>query len=124
MRVRLRARASAPRRLPPTSVATLAASASSTTRWRDILYALRTFRRAPLAALTIVGTVALGLGLITMAFTLYSTLFLRSDAVQNPAELVAVERPTRARARTRCRSRGLNTRRCVARPASSRMPLP
>jgi len=65
---------------------------------RDILYALRTFRRAPLAALTIVGTVALGLGLITMAFTLYSTLFLRSDAVQNPAELVAVERPTRARA--------------------------
>ena len=29
---------------------------------RDILYAFRTFRRAPLTALTIVATVALGLG--------------------------------------------------------------
>src|SRR5688500_20396821 len=35
---------------------------------RDILYALRTFRRAPLAALTIVGTVALGLGLVAVVF--------------------------------------------------------
>ena len=62
---------------------------------RDILYALRTFRRAPLAALTIVATVALGLGLIATAFTLYSAFFLRSDAVQNASELVAVERSTR-----------------------------
>src|SRR5688572_21034481 len=31
---------------------------------RDILFALRTFRRAPLPALTIVVTVALGLGLV------------------------------------------------------------
>ena len=59
---------------------------------RDILYALRTCRRAPLAALTIVATVALGLGLIATAFTLYSAFFLRSDAVQNASELVAVER--------------------------------
>ncbi|HEY1308008.1 MAG TPA: ABC transporter permease [Vicinamibacterales bacterium] len=58
---------------------------------RDILYALRTFRRAPLAALTIVATVALGLGLSAMAFTLYSAFFLRSDAVPNASELVAVE---------------------------------
>jgi predicted permease len=65
---------------------------------RDILYALRTFRRAPLAALTIVATVALGLGLIAMAFTLYSAFFLRSDAVQNASELVAVERSTRGSA--------------------------
>jgi len=35
---------------------------------RDILYALRTFRRAPLAALTIIATVALGLGLVTAVF--------------------------------------------------------
>ena len=33
---------------------------------RDILYAFRTFRRAPLAALTIVATVALGLGLVAV----------------------------------------------------------
>jgi predicted permease len=58
---------------------------------RDILYAFRTFRRAPLAALTIVATVALGLGLTAMVFTLYSAFFLRGDAVENPGELFAVE---------------------------------
>jgi predicted permease len=58
---------------------------------RDIMYAFRTFRRAPLAALTIVATVGLGLGLIATVFTLYSAFFLRGDAVQNASELVAVE---------------------------------
>ena len=33
---------------------------------RDVLYAFRTFRRAPLVALTIVATVALGLGVVTV----------------------------------------------------------
>ena len=61
---------------------------------RDILYAFRTFRRAPLAALTIVATVALGLGLVTVVFTVYNTIFLRVDAVRSPGELFAVERPT------------------------------
>jgi predicted permease len=62
---------------------------------RDISYAFRTFRRAPLAALTIVGTVALGLGLVAAVFTWFSVFFLRVDAVQNPGELFAVRRPTR-----------------------------
>jgi predicted permease len=57
---------------------------------RDIPYALRSFRRAPLAALTIVATVALGLGLVAVVFTVYNTLFLRADAVRNPGELFAV----------------------------------
>ena len=61
---------------------------------RDIRYAFRTFRRAPLTALTIVATVALGLGLITVVFTIYNISFLRVDAVRNPGELFAVERPT------------------------------
>src|SRR5688572_3532720 len=61
---------------------------------RDILYAFRTFRRAPLAALTIVATVALGLGLITVVFTIYNLAFLRLDAVRDPGELFGVERPT------------------------------
>jgi predicted permease len=61
---------------------------------RDILYAFRTFRRAPLAAITIVATVALGLGLITVVFTIYNIFFLRVDAVRNPHELFAVERLT------------------------------
>ncbi len=62
---------------------------------RDVSYAFRTFRRAPLAALTIVATVALGLGLVAAVFTFFSVFFLRVDAVQNPGELFAVTRPTR-----------------------------
>jgi predicted permease len=58
---------------------------------RDILYALRTFRRAPLAAFTIVATVALGLGLVAVVFTVYSFFLLRVDDVRNPRELFAVE---------------------------------
>jgi predicted permease len=61
---------------------------------RDILYAFRTFRRAPLAALTIVATVGLGLGLVNVVFTIYNTIFLRADAVQSPGQLFAVERRT------------------------------
>src|SRR5688500_1382391 len=57
---------------------------------RDVLYAFRTFRRAPLAALTIVATVALGLGLVAVAFTVYNVFLLRVDAVQSPGELFAV----------------------------------
>jgi putative ABC transport system permease protein len=54
---------------------------------RDVLYAFRTFRRAPLAALTIVATVALGLGLVTAVFAIYGIFALRVDAVRNPGEL-------------------------------------
>jgi predicted permease len=61
---------------------------------RDVLYAFRTFRRAPLAALTIIVTVALGLGLVTVVFTVYHMIFLRVDAVRSPGELFAVERAT------------------------------
>lgn len=60
---------------------------------RDILYAFRTFRRAPLAALTIVTTVALGLGLVAVVFTIFNVIAFRVDAVRNPGELFAVERP-------------------------------
>jgi predicted permease len=60
---------------------------------RDVLYAFRTFRRAPLAAFTIVATVALGLGLLAAVFTFFHA-FLRADAVQNPGELFDVVRQT------------------------------
>jgi len=70
---------------------------------RDVLYAFRTFRRAPLVALTIVGTVALGLGVVTVVFTFYNFGFLRLDAVQNPHELFAVERPLAPGAETSLR---------------------
>src|SRR4029079_14085890 len=58
---------------------------------RDVVYALRAFRRAPLAAFTIIATVALGLGLVTSVFTIYNTVLLRADAVRNPDELFVVE---------------------------------
>ncbi len=66
---------------------------------RDIRYALRTFRRAPLAALTIVATVGLGLGLVTVVFTFYNAFYLQKDIVRNPDELFAVERPPSQSAR-------------------------
>jgi predicted permease len=60
---------------------------------RDILYALRTFKRAPLVAFTIVSTVALGLGLIAVAFTMLNAMLFRGDAVPDVHEMFAVARP-------------------------------
>jgi predicted permease len=60
---------------------------------RDVFYALHTFKRAPLAAFTIVSTVALGLGLVAAAFTLLNALVFRVDAVPDVQEMFAVERP-------------------------------
>jgi predicted permease len=60
---------------------------------RDIRYALRTFRRAPLVALTIVLTVALGLGLVAAAFTMLNSFVFRADAVPEVHEMFAVQRP-------------------------------
>ena len=63
---------------------------------RDIQYAFRTFRREPLAALTIVTTVALGLGLVAAVFTVLNVLLFRVDAVPNVHEMFAVGRPETA----------------------------
>ena len=60
---------------------------------RDVSFALRTFRRAPLVALTVVSTLALGLGVIAVAFTFFNAIFLRIDGVRDPEELYAIERP-------------------------------
>lgn len=59
----------------------------------DLRYAFRGIRRSPLAALTIVLTVALGLGLVTVVFTLLNSMLFRVDAVRDPDALVGVERP-------------------------------
>jgi len=60
---------------------------------RDTHYALRGFKRAPVVALTVVSTVALGLGLIAVAFTLINALLFRVDQVPDVHEMFAVERP-------------------------------
>ncbi len=59
----------------------------------DVLYAFRMFGRAPLVGATIVLTVALGLGLITVLFTVFNVFVFRVDAVPDIHELFAVERP-------------------------------
>jgi predicted permease len=59
---------------------------------RDVRFALRTLRRAPFVALTVVSTIALGLGVVTVAFTFFNAFFFQVDAVRNPDELFAVER--------------------------------
>jgi predicted permease len=59
---------------------------------RDLRYALRSFRRTPVVALTIVTTVGLGLGLVAVVFTLLNLMMFRPDAVRNPHELFGVER--------------------------------
>ena len=66
---------------------------------RDVRYAGRSFRRAPLVALTIVTTVGLGLGLVAAVFTLLNAMIFRVDAVRNPHELFAVERQRSANAK-------------------------
>src|SRR5688572_22673000 len=62
----------------------------------DLQYALRTFRRAPLAALTIVVTVAIGLGVVAVLFTVLNVLLFRTDAVPGVTEIYSVERPEQA----------------------------
>jgi len=57
---------------------------------RDIRFTWRSFRRAPLVALTIVTTVALGLGLVAVVFTILNAAVFRADAVRNPSELFTI----------------------------------
>src|SRR5688572_5153780 len=59
---------------------------------RDVFYALRTFKRAPLVAFTIVSTVALGLGLVAVAFTMLNAMLFRADAVPDVHEMFGVTR--------------------------------
>jgi predicted permease len=57
---------------------------------RDVRYTLRSLRRTPLVAMTIVATIALGLGLVAVVFTVLNAFIFRVDEVRNPHELFAV----------------------------------
>lgn len=57
------------------------------TLFSDIRYALRGFRRAPLFALTVVGTIAIGLGWNTAAFTIFNAYGLHPASVRDPYSL-------------------------------------
>lgn len=54
---------------------------------QNVAYAIRTCRRAPTFVLTVVGTIGLGLGLLTTAFTLFDAYVLRPTAVRDPGSL-------------------------------------
>jgi len=60
---------------------------------RDLSYALRTFARAPLASFTIVATVGLGLGIVTVVFSMLNIFLFRIDIVPDIHEMFVVERP-------------------------------
>ena len=62
----------------------------------DISYAFRSLRKSPLASLTIVVTVALGLGMVAAVFTFLNVFLFRADNVPNIHELFGVERPRTA----------------------------
>ena len=62
----------------------------------DIQFALRTFRRSPLTSFTIVATVAIGLGVVAMLFTVLNVLVFRIDSVPDINEMYSVERPQQA----------------------------
>jgi hypothetical protein len=59
---------------------------------QDLAYELRGVRRAPGTTATIVLTLALGLGLMASAFTIFSAVVLRADAAHDPGSLFRFER--------------------------------
>src|SRR5262245_59409573 len=57
---------------------------------RDVRFALRSFRRTPLTAVTIVATVAVGLGVVAVLFTFLNRFLFRVDTVPDIDEMYAV----------------------------------
>ena len=54
---------------------------------QDVRFALRSFRRSPAFVLTVVGTIAIALGLNTTAFTIFNAYVLRPIQVRDPYSL-------------------------------------
>jgi hypothetical protein len=65
--------------------------------WKqDVRYALRSFRRAPAFALSVVATIGLGLGLNTTMFTVMNAYALRPYAVRDPHALYSFSWSTKS----------------------------
>ncbi|MET0888448.1 MAG: ABC transporter permease, partial [Mycetocola sp.] len=62
---------------------------------RDIRYAVRTLRRAPLFAATVVATMGLALGLVGSAFTFLNAYLIRPVNLPNPRALYALSWDTK-----------------------------
>ena len=67
---------------------------------RDVRFALRSFRRAPVVAVTIGATIAVGLGAVAVLFTILNAFLFHADAVPDVTEIYAVERSGPADAAT------------------------
>ena len=59
------------------------------TLWQDVRYAIRGFCRAPAFVLTVIATIALGLGLNTTLFTIFNAYVLRPVSAYDPYSLYA-----------------------------------
>ncbi len=64
---------------------------------RDLRYAVRSLRHTPLYALTIVGSLVLGIGANVTVFTLMHAALWRAIPVSHPEEIVHVRRANPAR---------------------------
>ena len=91
-----RARAVAQARFGPTALVADACRDQRGTAFvdetvRDVRFALRSFRRAPLTAVTIVTTVAVGLGIVAVLFTVLNRFLFRVDAVPDIGQMYGVQ---------------------------------
>jgi predicted permease len=60
--------------------------------WRDVCYAVRTLRRSPLFTTTAVVSLALGVGVNTLVFSVVNVLVLKPLPVRDPDRVVFVQR--------------------------------
>ena len=60
---------------------------------KDLLYSLRTFRKSPVFATVVIGSLALGIGANTSIFALVQALLLRPLPVEAPERLVSFSTP-------------------------------
>lgn len=58
------------------------------TLWRDLQYAFRSMRNAPVLTLTVLATLSLGIGANTAIFSVFNTVMLRKLPVAQPEQLV------------------------------------
>src|SRR5947209_17784895 len=72
---------------PPSNFVTFSRG-GSTTVMRDVVYAIRSFRKAPVFSAVAVLSLALGIGANTAIFTLIDQLILRLLPVQHPEQIV------------------------------------
>lgn len=57
--------------------------------WRDVCFGLRGLRNSPGFALTVIGTLALGLGVLATSFSVFNAMVLQPFAVRDPYSLYA-----------------------------------